>query len=96
MEPMNTQEFNNKLDVIVDETIKQLNALVQEAYSREGKDMSNCEPISFRYEWNFNDESIDRLITAGGWVHDRLNGMTRLNRKSLTKKLRKALGYNIP
>ena len=38
----------------------------------------------------------DSLCKSGAWVQDRLNGYFPSNRKSLTKKIRKALGYTFP
>ena len=43
---------------------------------------------------------VDNLCLSGAWIEDRLNGITATThnpeyKKSRTKKVRKALGYNI-
>ena len=46
------------------------------------------------------DGFIDSLCLSGSWIEDRLNGFSGLPKtngynKSRTKKIRKALGYNL-
>lgn len=39
---------------------------------------------------------IDQLSLSGAWIQDRLNDKRRYDRGSLTKKIRRALGYTLP
>ncbi len=38
----------------------------------------------------------DHLCKSGAWIQDRINGKYPRDRGSLTKKIRKALGYTFP
>ena len=68
---------------------------------RDVNDYVKDNPQSSMNDFQNNVEQLnDTLCLSGAWVHDRLNGKTgnpnsAKYRGSLTKKIRKALGYNI-
>jgi hypothetical protein len=96
MEKMTEQEFNERLELLVRDFNDKVVTLVHECQDRDGKDWQTDKPISW-VGINYDiDRSIDNIITIGGWVYDRLHGNTRLSGRSLTKKLRKVLGYSYP
>ena len=54
-------------------------------------------PDTAIYHFQNNVEKFsDHLCKSGAWIQDRINGYIPSNRKSLTKKIRKALGYTFP
>lgn len=53
-------------------------------------------PKSGAADENCIEKMVDSLCLSGAWIKDRLNGLYPKDRKSLTKKVRKALGYAIP
>lgn len=60
--------------------------------------------IEFRKDAQDKDSDIpetvekiaDDLCLSGAWIYDRLNGKLPRDRGSVTKKIRKALGYTYP
>ena len=91
---MTEKEFTQELKTILDNSWEQVNNLVERAREQEGK-LNNTEPISWYYEFEYNGErKADGFVELGGFICDKLQGMNRLNKKSLTRKLRKVLGYN--
>lgn len=47
-------------------------------------------------EENSIEKMVDGICLSGAWIMDRLNGKYPNDRGSLTKKVRKALGYTLP
>lgn len=92
---MTDSEFANRLDVLVDDFNKEVVKLVHEARERNGLSIDTIKPISFAKDFLWQD-AADRIVCIGGWIFDRLNGRNRLHRNSMTKKLRKVLGYTNP
>ena len=76
------------------------NALWQEIV-KDTNDYIKDNPETNMYSLQSNVENfIDQLCLSGAWVQDRINGKagsphSNKYRGSLTKKIRKALGYNI-
>ena len=90
---MTSEEFKDKLSIIITELNEKIVNLVHRAQEEDGLGIQTDEPVSFANDFEWQDET-DRIITIGGWVYERLKGRNRLHRKSLTKKLRKVLGYS--
>ena len=42
------------------------------------------------------EKMVDSICLSGAWIMDRLNGKHPNDRGSLTKKIRRALGYTLP
>ena len=42
------------------------------------------------------ENMVNSICLSGAWIVDRLNGKYTNDRGSLTKKIRKALGYTLP
>jgi len=54
-------------------------------------------PEDSMYQFQNNIEKFsDYLALSGAWIQDRINGKMPKDRGSLTKKIRKALGYTFP
>ena len=63
-------------------------------------DFIRDNPEISMYSMSKLEKFIDNLCLSGAWVHDRINGYIGIYshdtyRKSLTKKIRKALGYTL-
>ena len=55
----------------------------------------NPEKSMYQFQNNIEHFS-DHLCTSGAWIQDRINGKMPRDRGSLTKKIRRALGYTFP
>tara|TARA_R110002049_G_scaffold179366_2_gene346418 strand:+ start:1008 stop:1277 length:270 start_codon:yes stop_codon:yes gene_type:complete len=54
-------------------------------------------PETTMYSFQNNIEKFsDSMCKSGAWIVDRINGKMPRDRGSLTKKIRKALGYTFP
>ncbi len=54
-------------------------------------------PTRSMYSFSNNIEKFsDSMCKSGAWIQDRINGKMPKDRGSLTKKIRKALGYTFP
>lgn len=93
--PMTPEEFTERLQAIADRANADAVKLVHEAQERAGLGISTDKPLPFADNPN-TERAVDTLATVAGWVSDRLHGINRLHRKSLTKKIRRALGYTSP
>jgi hypothetical protein len=92
---MDGQEFYTELDKIIKETNQKIVSLVHKAQEENGLNWDTDLPLPFADDPNI-ERRADDLACMGGWVHDRINGRNRLSKKSITKKIRKALGYSYP
>ena len=77
----------NKFDELWQEIVKDTNNFVKE----------NEEVSMYSFQNNVS-KFVDQLSLSGAWVQDRINGKSGVYynpkyRGSLTKKIRKALGY---
>jgi len=52
-------------------------------------------PEKTMYNLNEVDRFVDDLAFSGTWIHDRINKKYPKDRGSLTKKIRRVLGYNV-
>ena len=50
-------------------------------------------PEKTMYSLNQIEKFADSMSLSGAWVYDRINGLKRDDRGSVTKKIRKALGF---
>lgn len=92
---MNARQFADELGKIEEETRNKVVELVNRAQAEEGLGWDTDKPISFVDDPNWNYKA-DGLAEMAGWVYDRLAGRNRLHKKSVTKRIRKALGYSYP
>ena len=92
---MNASEFEKQLKEIEEETWEKVVALVFKAREDEFGHSDGNEMVSFADDPNWQRKA-DALGELCGWIYDRINGKTRLSRGSMTKKIRRALGYSYP
>ena len=92
---MNAETFNNELRKIYDETNEKVVALVNKAQAEDGFTWDTDKSASFANDSNWI-RSADDFAEMTGWIYDRLRGKTRFDRGSMTKKIRKTLGYSYP
>lgn len=92
---MTSQEFEQELKRIQEQANKAVTELVNKAQADEGLEWDTDKPVSFvdHANWNYPADAFAELT---GWIYDRLAGRNRLHKKSVTKKIRKALGYTYP
>lgn len=92
---MKAEEFAKRLDDLENEFRTKIVELVNDAQKDEGFDWDTEQRLSF-YDDPTWQRRADSIAELAGWIYDRVNGMTRLDKKSVTKKIRKALGYTYP
>ena len=83
------KDHENKFDKIWMDIVEDTNEYVK----------NNPETTTYSLQNNV-EKFIDQLCLSGAWIQDRINGKKgtpglKGYRGSLTKKIRKALGYNI-
>lgn len=96
---MNASEFEKELEKILDETNDRVVSLVHKTQQEDGLEWDTDKPVSWAnstLSHNNWEGKADGFALIAGWIHDRLNGRTRLSKKSMSKKIRKALGYTYP
>ena len=76
----NEERFDKLWSKIVDDT----NTYIEKNPERIMYDLQSIEKFS------------DHMCKSGAWIQDRINDYFPQDRKSLTKKIRKALGYTFP
>ena len=93
---MDAKTFETRLKEITEKANREIVELVLEARKEEfGSEFGFDGKQSLSFADNPQIERLaDSLAETCGWIYDRLNGMTRLDKKSMTRKLRKVLGYN--
>ena len=92
---MKAQQFTEELKKIQQEANEKVVNLVNQAQKEEGLDWSTDKALSFQNDPNWNYPA-DGFAEMAGWIYDRVAGRNRLHRKSVTKRIRKALGYTYP
>ena len=92
---MDAKVFADELEKIYREANEKVVALVNKAQEDEGLSWDTSEAVSFAdgQYWSYK---ADAFAEMGGWIYDRLAGRTRGHKKSMTKRIRKALGYSYP
>ncbi len=88
---MNEQEFTEHVQAVVDRAHNDLVSLVRNYLGDEA--FKESMPKQDDGHWN---RPLDGLAETVGWVYDKLEGRVRPGRGSMTKKIRKALGYSMP
>ena len=78
------ESFNKIWRKIVDDT----NAFIKENPETTMYSFGNNIAILYNIE-----KFSDSMCLSGAWIQDRINGKMPTDRGSLTKKIRKALGY---
>lgn len=92
---MNAKTFCEELKQIQRDANEKVVALVNKVQKEEGLEWDTTEQVSFVDDPNWN-YAADAFAEMTGWIYDRLHGRTRSDKKSVTKKIRKALGYTYP
>jgi hypothetical protein len=92
---MDAKEFGKQLGKIIDAADAQIIELVHKAQADEGLPWDTDMPVSWCGDPNWQRKA-DALVERAGWIYDRLRGRNRLAKQSVTKRLRKALGYTYP
>ena len=76
------KSHEDKFDILWAKIVKDTNEFIKD------------NPDVGMYSLQNNIEKFsDSMTLSGAWIQDRINGKTWNNRSSLTKKIRKALGY---
>jgi len=94
--PMTAAIFAERLRALQNKFHEEVVHLVMEAQTSHGLDIATDEAMDEIATDDRVENVVDDIVTTGGWVADRIRGINRLHRKSLTKKLRRALGYTCP
>lgn len=96
--PMTEAEFSKRLEAIAQEARQKTVKLVHEAMESRGFDPleDNRLPFAGTSEYTTWEQGADNLATLGGWVYDRVHGRGRDHKQSMTRKIRRALGYSYP
>lgn len=92
---MNALEFNERLRALQAQFNADVVKLVHEAQESNGLGIDTTIPLEF-HDDPTTERIVDDIACMAGWIADRLKGINRLHRKSLTKKIRRALGYTSP
>ena len=93
---MNSEKFQKELQAILSEAQEKVVVLVAQARLENlaQEDDNSSSPLDCSFVDNPQIErTIDGFVELGGWIYDRLNGKTPYDKGSVTKKLRKVLGY---
>ena len=80
------KQHESKFDAIWQDIVSDVNEYIKD------------NPEETMYSLNSVDKFTDSLCLSGAWIQDRINGKSGVSsnpkyRGSLTKKIRKALGY---
>ena len=92
---MDAKTFDRELEKIYRDANEKVVALVNQAQEEEGLAWDTDKALSFSDDPNWNYRA-DGFAQMTGWIYDRVRGLNRLAKKSVTKKIRKALGYSYP
>lgn len=92
---MTPKEFEIKLYKIELETWDNVSVLVNQARLEELGEGHDDKPISYADDPNWQRRA-DALGELCGWIYDRMHGKNRGDKRSMTRKIRKALGYTYP
>lgn len=92
---MDVKEFDTQLREILNETNDKVVQLVIEARNSHADGWDGRKPVSYADDPNWQ-RAADGFAEMTGWIYDRMHGRNRLHRQSMTKKIRKALGYSYP
>jgi hypothetical protein len=94
---MTPKEFTNELQVIRDGIQAQIVALVHRARTENtaSGDIAGSDVVDFADDPNWQ-RYADGITESGAWIYDRLNGCQRSGKKTVAKKIRRALGYTYP
>lgn len=85
-------EFDAELEKISDEAQARVVALMDRARTENADGENGTKPLDFE----IGERAVDRLALTVGWIYDRARGVNRMHPSSMTKKIRKALGYIVP
>lgn len=94
MSNMNGAKFAGDLQALVNKFNEEVVTLVHKAQEEDGLSWDTNKPVSWADDQY--DHDVDNIVQIGGWIYDRLHGINRLHKKSLTKKLRRVLGFTSP
>lgn len=92
---MKADEFAKRLDELENDFREKVIELMQEAQKDDGLEWDTDERLSFYGDPNWQ-RTADAIAEFAGWIYDRVNGRNRLHKQSMTKKIRRVLGYTYP
>jgi hypothetical protein len=84
---------------VYEKRMKQHEATFDRLWQKMVKDTNQFikdNPDNTMYSLRNLDRFTDSLALSGAWIVDRINGKYPRDRGSLTKKIRRALGFSIP
>ena len=81
------KEHENSFDVLWMKIVKDTNEFIESNPKLDTKKAS---------EESSTEKMVDSICLSGAWIMDRLKGKYPKDKGSLTKKIRKALGYTLP
>jgi hypothetical protein len=92
---MKQSDFEKQLKAIQEDANKKVADLVLALRDTNADGRDGYEPVDFANNGGNWEHTADAFAELAGFIHDRMNGRNRNERKSMTQKLRKALGYNV-
>ena len=81
------KEHENSFDLLWMKIVKDTNEFIESNPKLDTKKAS---------EESSTEKMVDSICLSGAWIMDRLKGKYPKDKGSLTKKIRKALGYTLP
>lgn len=93
---MKQAEFETQLKAIQADANKKVADLVLALRDTNADGWDGDKPVDFAGNGGNWERTADAFAELAGFIHDRMNGRRRSEKKSMTKKIRKALGYTYP
>jgi len=90
-----SKSFRDKrrFDKQMEKRHKQFNRLWMKTVDDVNEFVDQYPETTIYYNLPKTERFLDDLCLSGAWINDRIEGTNRNHRKSLAKKIRKALGY---
>jgi len=92
---MDRNEFERKLTAILHKTNDEVVELVFQARNENADGLDGSKPVPYADDPNWQYEA-DGFAEICAWIYDRMNGKSRLDKRSMSKKIRRVLGYTHP
>lgn len=95
---MTADDFDKRLRAIYDAATKQVVEVMERARTENADGIAGYDPLDFiggggGQDWG---RTADAFVCLGGWIYDRAAGKHLQDKRTMTKKLRKVLGYTYP
>jgi hypothetical protein len=92
---MKQSDFEKQLKAIQEDANNRVANLVLALRETNADGWDGDKPVDFAGNGGNWEKTADAFAELAGFIHDRMNGRNQNERKSMTQKLRKALGYNV-